>query len=920
MRIDRIRVCGVEDVLGFAYAPLSVSWRVTAEEAETVTETLIELSRDPAFLSVEYAKRGRLSPTGEPLEATLLPRTRYYLRLTVTADGDRTAVGAPVSFETGKREEPYVGDWIAPEAGDDCHPVFLRMLAVPKPVARARAYLFAAGVYEVRLDGVKCGDEYLAPYFNDYRFSLQVSTFALPLSVGSHTLAVTVGRGWFRGRFGLAGETDIWGDRSALIGEVHIDYADGTHEVIPTDAAWRYRPSDTILSGIYDGEDVDRTRGEAQACLRPVDILAEGGNLLRAHLTDRTSPPLTVWRTRAVQAVIHTPRGETVLDFGENMAGFVRFTAHLPRGATVTLDYGEILQDGCFYRDNYRSARARFTYVSGGERETVEPRFTYFGFRYVRVTGMEEIDPAAFVACALSSRMDDTLSIETGHAGVNRLLENVRRGMRSNFLDMPTDCPQRDERLGWTGDAQVFAPTACYYADTRAFYEKFLTELRAAQCTMEGAVPNYLPSFGFLAGTSSVWGDAATFLPHTLYRQYGDKEMLRRHYPLMRDWVDYITRTDLADGGRHLFATGFHFGDWLALDGVTEQSMKGGTDDTFLASLYYMQSARYVAEAAEVLGYEGDAARYRETAEAVRGAILEEYFTPSGRLAVTTQAGYLTALRFGVWRDREVLLRDLRERFRRDRYRVRCGFVGAPTLCQTLAAAGEVQLAYRMLLRESYPSWLACVALGATTIWERWNSVLEDGTISGTGMNSLNHYAYGAVAEFIVSYAAGLTPAAPGFTRARIAPMPDVRLGHIDCTYRSAAGDYRVAWRITAEGGMEVDVEIPFGCQATVVLPYGGGEQVCTHGVYHYRYRPDRDILCLYDGDTPLGEAFRDERVRAILSARVPAFAAVADGEEADATPLASLPAMHYIPHDAEALGTALREIYALHVREESDV
>lgn len=918
MKIDRIKVSGVSpEVLGFAFSPLSASWQVVDPLAEEVTETLIELSRDPSFLTVDYVKRGRLNAAGEPLDFTPAPRTRYFLRVTVTTDDETTAVGAPAFFETGKMGEPYEGEWIAPTEGDDCHPVFMRRFRVHKRVARARAYFFAAGVYEVRLDGEKCGEEYLAPYFNDYRFALQVSTFELTLTPGEHTLSVAVGRGWYRGRFGLEGKTDGWGDRSALIGEVHIAYTDGTEEILPTDGTWVYAPDDTTLSGIYDGEDVDRTLYADGRPEYPVVLLPDGGNLVRAHLTDRFSPPLKVVETLPVREVIRTPRGETVLDFGQNFAGFVRFHCRASRGTAMMLDFGEILQDGCFYNDNYRTARARFSFVAGGGDEWVEPRFTYYGFRYVRVTGVEHPDPTDFLGCVLTSEMDETLRLTTGHAKVNRLIENVRWGMRSNFVDMPTDCPQRDERLGWTGDAQVFAPTACYLADTRAFYEKFLSEVRRAQVTMGGAVPNYLPSFGFLAGTSSVWGDVATFLPHTLYLQYGDKEALGRHYPMMRDWVDYITRTDRENGERHLFATGFHFGDWLALDGVTEQSMKGGTDDTYIASLYYMQSARDVAEAAEVLGLREDAETYAALADSVRCAILDEYFTPAGHLSVTTQAGYLTALRFGVWRDREVLLRDLSERLRLDRYRIRCGFVGAPTMCQTLAAQGLGRLAYRFLLREEHPSWLACVNLGATTVFERWNSVLPDGHISGTGMNSLNHYAYGSVAEFLITGAAGLSPLAPGFARARIAPLPDVRLGHIDCTYRSVSGDWRVAWAITEGGLIDLTVEVPLGCEAELILPGTGAERIAlSPGIFHRVYRPDGDVLRLYYPDTPLDEAFRDGRVAEILAEQVPAFAGVAVGEEAGSVTLSMLPTMHYIPHDPAALDAALAEIYRLSMTE----
>ena len=818
MKIDRIKISGVApDVLGFAFAPLSVSWRVVDPEAEAVTETLIELSRDPSFLTVDYAKRGKLSAAGEPLDCAVLPRTRYYLRLTVTTDDETTAVGTPVSFETGKRNEPYGGAWIAPAEGDDCHPVFLRRFRITKPVSRARAYLFAAGVYEVRLDGVKCGDEYLAPYFNDYRFALQVSTYALDLTPGAHTLAVAVGRGWYRGRFGLdGGRENTWGDRSALIGEVHIDYTDGSREVLLTDGAWVYAPDDTTLSGIYDGEDVDRTRFSEGRPEKPVECLSDGGNLMRGHLTDRFSPPLRVVETFPVREVISTPRGETVLDFGQNFAGFVRFRCRAPRGTKVTLDFGEVLQDGCFYNDNYRTARARFTFVAGGDEEWVEPRFTYCGFRYVRVTGQENPEPADFLGCALSSEMDDTLDFKTGHRGINRLLENVRWGMRSNFVDMPTDCPQRDERLGWTGDAQVFVRTASLNFDVERFFKKWLHDLAADQ-GRDGCVPHVIPNIFDDMGGSSAWSDAAVICPWEIYRTYGDKAVLEEQFDSMKAWIDWMR--ERSENGRR--SGGSHFGDWLGLDSP-EGSYKGATSEDLIATAYYKYSTELFIKAAHALGR--DVAEYENIPAEAAKAFRREYME-NGRVKNATQTACVLALYFDITDDRAATAGQLNELIERAGH-LETGFVGTPYLLHALSENGYKKTAYDLLLRREYPSWLYPISKGATTVWEHWDGIKPDGTMWSADMNSFNHYAYGAVADWMYGAAAGINadPERPGFEHIIFRPVTDERLNFVRASIDTRRGTVKSEWR-RENGGIRYIFTVPEGSTASVII----GEE--THDV-----------------------------------------------------------------------------------------
>ena len=394
---------------------------------------------------------------------------------------------------------------------------------------------------------------------------------------------------------------------------------------------------------MWDGKENEKKQVEV---LEHPEEQEETKNLSVEKLQDRLSLPVVEKETISVQDIIYTPAEEIVLDMGQNFAGFIEFKANFPKGTKVVLDFGEILQQGNFYNKNYRDAKSQFVYISDGREELVKPSFTYFGFRYVRVQGWEgELTKTDILGKAVYSEMDTTGKIETGHAGVNRLFLNAMWGQKSNSLDFPTDCPQRDERLGWCGDAQVFCRTAAYNMDTAAFYQKFIHDLRLAQNKAGGILPGVIPVF--MPGTeiaSSVWSDIATFLPEALYEYYGDKEALKENYPMMKDWVDWITKQDKARGQKYLYDFGNQLGDWLALDGRTEQSMEGGTDEYFIGSCYYSMSVKKVAKAAEILGLEEDTKKYNELYQNIYAAILREYFTESGRLAIDTQTGYLVSL------------------------------------------------------------------------------------------------------------------------------------------------------------------------------------------------------------------------------------------------------------------------------------
>ena len=580
--------------------------------------------------------------------------------------------------------------------------------------------------------------------------------------------------------------------------------------------------------------------------------------------------------------MIHTPAGETVLDLGQNFTGCMEYEADFPAGTVITLDHGEILQGGNFYNDNYRSARARMVYVSDGRKETVRAHFTFFGFRYVRVTGWPgEVRKETFSGQVTYSDLDTVIRFSSGNAKLNRLAQNAYWGQRSNFLDVPTDCPQRDERLGWTGDAQVFSPTACFQMDTRAFYRKYLTDLRMDQVHWDGAIANYAPNFSGPAAGSSVWGDVATFLPVTLYDFYGDRELLREQLPLMRDWVRWIKAQDDAHGGRRLWNFGFHFGDWLAQDGVTPQSIKGGTDDFYIASMYYYASVKKLEKAETIAGDPAEAKRMNVLAEEIREAILQEYFTPSGRLAADTQTSYLLALNFGVYRDKNRIIEELEKRLKKDLYKIKGGFVGATMMCRVLAENGMEDLAEYLLFQEGFPGWMHCVNLGATTIWERWNSVLDDGSISGTGMNSLNHYSFGSVLEYVYRDLAGIQATKSGFAHVRFAPRPTWKAGEMDCSFDSASGEYGSFWRINPDGTLTVRFTVPFGCSAEAVWPGTGEVTELEAGVYERTYRPDRDYRLKYSMQTRPEELKNDPEAMEILKEDLPrVWQIVAGGDE----------------------------------------
>lgn len=832
MKIERLKINHLTTPLGFRLDEPQLSWVVTESTGTKPVWARVEAAADASFANLLYdsGKRDDLNPLACPLPLTFAPRTRYFWRVTVCAD-DGDCGSASSWFETGKMDEPFAGQWIAAPFEKTVHPILRRTFTLDGAAEDARLYITGLGLYEAYLNGQPVTDEVLTPFYNDYNFWVQVQTYDVTglLRAGENVLDVYLGNGWYKG-FGPnesdGSRTELYGDRMQMIAELRAVLPDGKSFCLASDESFRCHTGPVLESTIYDGEIYDARLADPgeDGWAAAVSVDAPVG-----AAADRLSTPLR--RHEAIKPVklLHTPAGEQVLDFGQVITGWVEADVLLPAGAEMALDYGELLQHDNFYNENLRSAKAHFSFTSDGKPAHVRPHFTFYGFRFVRVTGIETVHPADFTAYVIHSDLERTGFLETSNAKVNRLIQNAWWGQRGNFVDVPTDCPQRDERLGWTGDAEVFAPTASFNMDTAAFYRKYLYDMALEQATLGGAVPFVVPDvlgqihrhFGEENHDygSCAWADAAVMIPWTLYRFYGDKSMLAEQFPQMMAWVDWVeTQDETHFGGPRLWLRGFHFADWLALDNPVAGSCFGGTDCYYVASAYYYYSTYLTARAAEALGDQANAKKYDRRAEEIRAAFRKEFFTATGRIAEPTQTAMLLALSMNLAPDeaRPRLVRDLRKKLEARNMHLDTGFVGTYHLMRTLSSVGLGACAYTLLLNEDYPSWLYEVNMGATTVWERWNSVLPDGLVSDTGMNSMNHYSYGAVVEWMYRCMCGLNAIEPGFASARIAPMSDDRFDWVRAEYASASGTYRSGWQ-RENGVLTYTVEVPFGATAVFV-------------------------------------------------------------------------------------------------------
>lgn len=684
--------------------------------------------------------------------------------------------------------------------------VYLKNFRCAAKAEKAILKITALGVYEAKLNGERVGDFILAPGWTSYLNRLQVQSYDVTnLLKTENSLEVTVGQGW-RAIANKRDGSDFLGYRdTALIAELTIVYADGRTESIVTDSSWTARESKLRYTNIYDGDIYDATfkAGSARHCIcvdleKDMLIPQEGEKIVEQE------------RMPALQ-VIKTPAGETVIDFGQNMTGYVEFKIKGVPGAQATISHGETLdRDGNFYNANYRSADAQIKFICDGEEHTYKSALTFFGFRYIRLENWpDEVKKENFTAIVVHSDIRRTGYFECSDETVNKLFKNIIWGQKSNFLDVPTDCPQRNERLGWTGDAQVFVRTASLNFDVERFFKKWLHDLVADQ-GRDGCVPHVIPNIFDDMGGSSAWSDAAVICPWEIYRTYGDKKILEDQFDSMKAWIDWMR--ERSENGKR--SGGFQFGDWLGLDSP-EGSYKGSTPEELIATAYYKYSTELFIKAAHALGR--DVAEYENIPAEAAKAFRREYME-NGRVKNATQTACVLALYFDITDDRAATAAQLNELVKHAGH-LETGFVGTPYLLHALSDNGYAETAYDLLLRREYPSWLYPISKGATTVWEHWDGIKPDGTMWSTDMNSFNHYAYGAVADWMYGAAAGINsdPDRPGFEHIIFRPVTDRRLDFVKASIDTRRGTVASEWR-RENGRIKYIFTVPEGCGASVII------------------------------------------------------------------------------------------------------
>jgi alpha-L-rhamnosidase len=843
--VGELRAEYLADPLGIDVLHPRLSWKLVSATRNTmqaayqlqVARTEADLVRGVHLLwdSGRFASDASVfvDYAGPSLES----RTRYFWRVRVwDLSGRSSAWSAPAWWETALlRPSDWTARWIGPPPGPNDSlpspsPLFRTSFRVTGAVASARVYVTGLGLYELHLNGQRVGDAFFTPGWTSYHHRLQYQTYDVTalLQPGDNAVGAMLGDGWYRGYLAFFSQRNLYGSRLALRLQLEIRYRDGRTERVESGPDWKTTAGPVLASDIYRGETYDARRerpGWAAAPSddrgwTPVTVLDPPS----AELVAPVAPPVRrVGELRPV-AIRRLPSGETLFDLGQNFTGWVRLAVQGPAGTAITLRHAEVLdRNGDLYTANLRGASQTDRYIMKGEGvERWEPHFTFHGFRYVAVTGLPvPADTGTVTGVVVSSDLAPTGTFETSDSLLNQLQHNIVWGQRSNFLDVPTDCPQRDERLGWTGDAQVFARTAAFNADVAGFFAKWLADLAADQIgggSVPWVVPNPLGGDSTRFAGTAGWADAAVIIPWTMYRVYGDRRALERQFASMRAWVDYARRRA---GPDLIWRPGWQFGDWLAYhsDDASYPGATTGTD--FIATAFLAHSADLLARAATELGRPADAETYGALFRAVRAAFDREFVTAAGRVGENTQTAYTLALAFDLLPDS--LVPVAAERLAQDvRFRdthLTTGFLGTPYLLHVLGTTGHADVAFGLLTQRTYPSWLYPITRGATTMWERWDGIRPDTSFEDPSMNSFNHYAFGAVGDWMYRTIGGLDldPAVPGYRRARIAPRPGAGLTGARASLETSYGTLASAWRLDGDRFV-LEVEVPPNTSAEVTL------------------------------------------------------------------------------------------------------
>ena len=826
--------------IGIAVTQPRLSWQLTSQK-RNIMQTAYEIkvsagaagsNRNPGNVVWNSGKVSSSQSVHVPYAGDSLQQgVKYNWQVRVWDNNGKASAWSPVAYWMVGLLNP--SDWKAKwiEAGYQEDTVsrpatlFRRQFVAGKKVKSAVAYITAHGMYEAFINGKRIGDFYLTPGWTSYHKRLQYQMYDVTglMTQGRNAIGVLLGSGWYRGILSYYNRNNHYGKDISLLFQLHINYEDGSSEIVLSDETWKSSTGAIRYSEIFNGETQDARKEQTGWTRANFNDTSWSGVQVKNHAKENIiateNEPVKKQEIFKPFKIITTPKGEKVLDFGQNLVGWVVMKAKGKTGDKITLSHAEVLdKTGNFYTENLRQAKQQNIYIlKGGEEETFEPHFTWQGFRYVKVDGLSgELMPENYTAVALYSDMKRTGNFTCSNPLVNQLQHNIEWSQKGNFVEIPTDCPQRDERMGWTGDAQVFSRTATFNMNVNSFFAKWLKDLAAEQHP-DGGVPLVIPNMLGNQGRVAGWSDAATIIPWNMYMAYGDKQILKDQYPSMKAWIDYIQKKT----NNNLWDKGWHLGDWLFYSPQGDLHGSAAITDKFLiAQCFYAHSMQLLINAAGVLGKTDDVETYSTILKDIKSAFLKEYLTPNGRLTSGTQTAYTLALNFDILPEnmRAGAAKRLADNIASYNNHLTTGFLGTPYLCHVLSRFGYDSIAYKLLLQETYPSWLFPVKMGATTIWERWDGIKRDSTFQDPAMNSFNHYAYGAIGDWMYRNMAGLSEDAPGYKRIKIMPHIGKGITYAKADLNTYYGKASSGWQLQ-NNQLILNVEIPANTSGSIYIP-----------------------------------------------------------------------------------------------------
>jgi alpha-L-rhamnosidase len=857
MEVKGLRTEYKENPLGIGTGQPRLSWKLVSNKRnvrQTAFEILVAYAKENLTLKEDLAwNSGKViseqSIHVEYQGSELQSGQRVYWKVRVWDNhGNMVESNEDSYWEMGLlHKEDWQAYWVTQpwpnelEKSSPC-PYFRKIFDINKPIKRARIYSSALGLYEIELNSRKVGREVFTPGWTNYHKRLQYQVYDVTdqIVVGGNVVGAILGDGWYRGHYGWwANNRNTYGEKLALLLQLELVYEDGSKELILTDESWKASTGPILKSDIYNGETYDArlehngwsSVGFDESDWQKVKILKHPKDMLAESIGEKVKKIMKL----STASLTTTPKGEKVFDLGQNMVGWIRLKVSGKAGDKVSIKFAEVLdQEGNFYVDNLRGIECTENYILHGNGEEIyEPRFTFHGFRYVMVQGYPgKLTLDSITGIVVHSDMALIGSFECSEPLINQLQSNIQWGQRGNFLDVPTDCPQRDERLGWTGDAQVFAPTASFNFNTAPFFTKWLRDLATEQ-KEDGSVPWVVPNIivdgggtGWSDGFGATgWADAAVIIPWTLYESYGDRRIIEEQYDSMKAWIEYMRNHA---GGKYIFNYGFHFGDWLSFAeyhsykyNAPDFGFAGAhTDKELISTAYFYYSTKLMEKSARLIGASAYADELKDLLPKIKQAWNQEFMTSAGRLVSSTQTAYAIGLVFEIVDDemREVIISRLAEDVSSFGH-LTTGFLGTPLINYALSDSGRLDLAYMLLNNKRYPSWLFPVTMGATTIWERWDGIKPDGSLQSVGMNSFNHYAYGAIGEWLYSRVAGISVDSknPGYKNIIFSPNPGGGLTYAIASLETMYGPTCAKWQVQGDQ-IIYEIDIPANCSGEVIL------------------------------------------------------------------------------------------------------